>query len=137
MLTISCGLDPENAKIRFNSSQSFGCVQEIPIEEKTDDGILTWRYEPDLLELFIHVDTHCDSKLIHNVSINKDLITITLEDTVESNSSCICRYREEYRFNIEGYESINFKCYFKEFNASNHRLVIDRTLALDINNQRN
>ena len=129
-LSDSCGLDsPGSAKIRFISSETSGCLQEISINQKSDEGILTWIYDQGNLTLFVHVDTHCDSQIIDDVITSKDEITINWEDTVADSSGCICRYRIVYKFNVEIFESVKVRCYFKSFDASSPALMIDRKLS--------
>jgi len=118
--------------ITFISADSYGCIQEIPLDQFSEEGILTWQYEEGRLGLFVHIDTHCETKMIDSVSVEEDLITIMLEDTASAEADCICKFREIYYFRVDEYKKVKVKCLFKSINSESFILVIDRRLQLEI-----
>ena len=126
--------DQSNGTITLISSNSYGCIQEIPFNQISEEGILTWQYNNGKLDLFVHVDTQCDTKMIDTVNIRDNMITIMLEDTASVGSECACTFREIYNFRVDEYEDIKVQCLFKPFKAESFKLVLDRTLILDLEN---
>ncbi len=132
----SCVEDPgqSNGVITFISSQSYGCIQEIPFDQISDEGVLTWQWERGTLGLFVHVDTHCETNMIDSVNVKEDLITIMLEDTASVESNCACKFRETYYFRVDAFNEVKVKCLFKSIRSESFLLVIDRTLILEVEN---
>jgi hypothetical protein len=122
--------DSLSGTITLISKESQGCIQEIPVDQFSDEGILTWQYEEGSLGLFIHVLTHCETKMIDSVSVEEDLITIMLEDTASAEADCICKFRQIYYCRVDEFKEIEVKCFFKSFNSDSFLLVIDRKLRL-------
>ena len=129
----SCVAPPEQSTgtISLISSNSYGCIQEIPFDQISDEGILTWQYNNGKLDLFLHIDTQCGTKMIDSVDVQDNMITLILEDTASVGSQCACIFRERYNFRVDEYEDIKVQCLFKSFMAESYKLVLDRTLILD------
>ena len=133
IFTSSCVEDPGDTppgKITFISKDSYGCVQEIAVDQFSEEGILTWQYEEGRLGLFVHVITHCATKMTDSVFVDDELITIMLEDTASAEVDCLCKFREVYYFRVDEFKEIKVKCFFKSINSESFLLVIDRNLQL-------
>ena len=100
------------------------------MDQFSEDGILTWQYEGGSLGLFVHVTTHCATKMIDSLSIDNDLITIMLEDTASAEADCLCKFRQAYYFLVDEFKEIKVKCFFKSIKSDSFLLVIDRKLQL-------
>jgi hypothetical protein len=139
ILFSSCVAPPDQSTgtITLITSQSVGCLQEIPSNQISEEGILTWQYNNGKLDLFVHVDTQCDTKMIDSVNVRENKITIMLEDTSSAGSECACIFREIFNFRVDEYEDIEVQCLFKPFKAESFKLVIDRNLILDRENYNN
>lgn len=127
-----CGLDPDTEPtfLSYDSRVTGGCLREIPYDQITNQALLTWKYEDSNLELYINLDTHCLASLKDSVRISNNNITIYLQDTVSQTSSCGCIYREIFYFGVSGYEEADLLCFFKPYQASGYKQVIDKRLAL-------
>ncbi len=55
-------------------------------------------------------------------------------DNTDFSFECACTFREIYNFRVDEYEDIKVQCLFKPFKAESFKLVLDRTLILDLKN---
>ena len=128
VLLNSCEVNnPDSTSIRLMSFKDNGCSGISKIE---DDAILNWDYKNGRLQLEILFSTHCSASCKDSILIEGNTLNIFLADTNGWVARCICPLKEEFEFEIAGYEEVQILFSYKSAISTEYFLLLDKTIEL-------
>jgi hypothetical protein len=128
ILINSCEVNnPDTASIRLLTFKDNGCSRHSKIE---DDAVLNWDYKNGKVQLEFLFSTHCSASCKDSVLIEGNTLYIFLADTNHWVARCICPLKEDFDFEITGYEEVQILFNYKSATSKEYFLLVNRIIEL-------
>lgn len=125
----SSSLETEG-RIHQTSYKTNGCFSQQSLNKSHEDVKLDWEYNDSILDLQLFFITHCSAIWKDSVIVENNFLAIYLRDTNASLSRCVCEFKEEFKFNITGYDDLNVKFYYMTNTQSEYELMLNYNINL-------
>jgi hypothetical protein len=105
----------ESKSISYLSYKSNGCLSHNKLLKTEDEAILDFEYSDSKLKTYASFYANCAASFKDSISIHENTINIFLADTSKHAANCICPYKEEFSFNVEGTKELNIMFYLNNY----------------------
>ncbi|MBI9073518.1 MAG: hypothetical protein JEY94_18090 [Melioribacteraceae bacterium] len=133
-LILSCDSDNSveaDGSVKSLSYKSNDCYSDAALSKKNYEPYFGWNYKKNILYLNCYFQTLCEAAFTDSVKVEENKIEIFLTYANEDAAKCVCEYKEDFEFEVTGFDKLEVKLNYKSFQKESYETLLDQAIYLN------